>query len=67
MLTADAAVDQANDTAARYFNFAVDSIDNTFGRGYAQKNPALVAAFMNVAVLDYNTTALVFRERWANT
>ena len=47
---------QASDTSSEYFDRAVDKIDKTFGQGYAQDHPDLIAAYMRVAAMDFNTT-----------
>jgi len=39
-------------TAREYMREAVSSIDDSFGDGYAEKHPELVAAFMQTAILD---------------
>lgn len=51
----DTLLRQAPMTAADYMRSAKDSIDETFGDGYAAKNPALVAAFMQTAAADFST------------
>jgi hypothetical protein len=49
---------QAKLTAEEYFNAAVNSIDHSFGDGYAEKHPELIAAFMQVAASDMNYCTL---------
>lgn len=44
---------QASDTAETYFATAVSKINRTFGEGYAEGNPSLVIAFMQIAERDY--------------
>jgi len=44
---------QAMMTAHDYMYDARYEIDKMFGEGYAAKNPALVAAYMQTAALDY--------------
>lgn len=53
---------QASSTASVYLSNAKQHIDDVFGKGYAEKNPNLVAAFIETAASDYNTssTAKVF-------
>lgn len=51
----DSLLGQASDTAATYLRRAKREIDETFGEGYASKNPQLVAAFMQVAATDMST------------
>lgn len=51
----DTLVDQAPSTAAVYLRAAKREIDSVFGEGYATKNPALVAAFIQAAASDMNT------------
>lgn len=47
---------QAHMTAHDYMIQAVDDIDNKFGKGFAAKNPQLIAAYMNTAAVDFATT-----------
>lgn len=49
----DNLVSQASMTADTYMSSAVRKIDATFGDGFAKANPALVAAFMQVAAADF--------------
>lgn len=51
--SAETLMRQAGDTAAEYLNAAVRHIDAKFGAGYAERNPALVGAFMQAAASDY--------------
>lgn len=51
MLSADELAGQAGVTAAQWMRAAVDSIDATFGEGYAKKHPELVAGFMQLCRL----------------
>jgi len=44
--------EQTSMTAASYLASAKREIDETFGDGYAAKNPALVAAFMQTCAAD---------------
>lgn len=53
MLDASQAMKQAMMTAHDYMNSARYDIDKMFGEGYAAKNPALVAAYMQTAAIDY--------------
>lgn len=46
---------QAPLTIGDYLDEAVHQIDRQFGEGYAMKNPALVAAFLNCCATDFNT------------
>jgi hypothetical protein len=57
-LTANAAVRQAGMTVSGYLASAIESIDGQFGAGYATSNPALVAAFIHAATLDFNNCAM---------
>jgi hypothetical protein len=50
---------QAPATAGGYMREAVREIDTTFGKGYAAKNPALVASFMQTAARDFHTASIV--------
>lgn len=45
-------------TAGFYLAEAIKDIDREFGEGYAKKNPALVAAYMNTCALDYGASCL---------
>jgi hypothetical protein len=49
---------QSEVTAAHYLSGAVKAIDEQFGKGYAIKNPSLVASFMDVAAKDYQSSAI---------
>jgi hypothetical protein len=49
---------QAWMTAADYMDNAVREIDAKFGQGYAEKNPALVAGFMQAAASDFHAAAV---------
>lgn len=51
-------MDQAGPTVGHWLQQAVDQIDKTFGDGYAKKNPALVAAFIQAAAMDQFTAHL---------
>ena len=54
----DTLMRQASETADEYFRAAVRSIDREFEKGYAQKNPELIAAFMQVCARDMGTSTL---------
>ena len=56
--SADDAMRQATITVNYYMEKAVESIDEMFGRGYAEKHPELVAAFMRTAAQDFHTTIM---------
>jgi hypothetical protein len=47
---------QATCTAAYYLDSAIKDIDQRFGKGAAKKEPALIAAYMNAAALDYSAS-----------
>jgi len=49
----DHLMEQAQMTSADYMRRARHEIDAAFGEGYAEKNPTLVAAFMQTAASDY--------------
>ena len=51
---------QAPMTAEHYMLEAADSIDRRFGRGYAEKHPELIAAFMQTSAIDFATATLSF-------
>ncbi len=47
---------QASMTAHDYFHAAIDAIDKRLGDGYAAKHPELIAAFMQTAARDFQTS-----------
>jgi hypothetical protein len=49
---------QASMTSNEYLARAVEHIDDTFGDGYAKRNPALVAAFIRSSSDDFNTASI---------
>ncbi len=49
---------QAGDTAAFWLGQAVRSIDKLLGKGYASRNPDIVAAFMQAASVDQFTSTI---------
>jgi ABC-type taurine transport system substrate-binding protein len=51
-------VGQASKTVSDYLWDAKDSIDKVFGKGYAEKHPELVAAFIKASADDFNTAVL---------
>ena len=51
----EAEVKRAYETANEYFLAAIKKIDFVFGSGYAALNPNLVAAFMNVSAVDFQS------------
>ena len=51
-------MDQAGITAGHWMRQSVEQIDGIFGDGYAKKNPALVAAFIQAAAMDQHTSHL---------
>ena len=55
---------QATMTAHDYMLHARSHIDGLFGTGYAQKNPGLVAAYMQIACADFiaSSTAKVLQD-----
>lgn len=46
----------APNAAGIYAERAKTAIDSVFGEGFASKNPALVATFIEAAMLDFSTT-----------
>ncbi|KPV95155.1 hypothetical protein AN214_02807 [Pseudoalteromonas sp. P1-9] len=46
---------QGSIAASEYMSDAIIEIDKQFGDGFAKKNPALVAAFMQAAISDCGT------------
>jgi hypothetical protein len=59
--TADDLVIEAGATAGRYLGYAITEIDRKLGKGYAEKHPALVATFMQVAARDFETANSTWR------
>lgn len=55
----DTLLKQAPMTADEYLRAAVRSIDEQFEKGYAQKHPELIAAFMQACANDLATSTLV--------
>lgn len=49
---------QAPMTANVYMDAAVEAIDGKFGKGFAAKNPALLAAHMQVSALDFGASVI---------
>lgn len=49
---------QASDTANEYMLAAIRMIDRKFGDNYANLHPELIAAFMQAAATDYQTSQL---------
>lgn len=56
MLSSAELLKQAQMTAKDAMTNAVHDIDERFGKNYAKKNPALVAAHMNASTLDFATS-----------
>jgi len=56
MPTPEVLMEQAMMTTRDYMNRAIQDIDNMFGEvGYAKKNPALVAGYMQTAAADFSS------------
>lgn len=53
----DTLYSQSKETAESYLKNAARRIDEEFGDGYAKANPALVAAYMQVAVTDFTSSS----------
>lgn len=51
-------IKQASDTANQYMIDAIRMINSKLGDGYAQAHPELIAAFMQTAAHDYQTSQL---------
>jgi len=49
-------LNNATSTAKTYLIEAKETIDDIFGKGYAEKNPELIAAFMRTAATDFHTS-----------
>ena len=47
---------QASMTADDILSNALSSVEKHMGEGYAEEHPELVAAVMNVAILDFNNS-----------
>ena len=52
-------VNGASVTIGKYMWEAIDYIDTSFGKGYAAKNPQLVAAFIQACTQDFNNAAFL--------
>lgn len=57
--TPDQALDQSDSTVRRLLGNAIDMLDDCFGKGYAEKNPELVAAITRTQAYDFRTTILL--------
>jgi len=57
MIDSQNRMNQAIMTAHDYMSQAKNNINKMFGDGYAKAHPELVAAFMQVCVMDYMATA----------
>ena len=44
-------------TAGEYLQHAIVEIDKELGDGYAAKHPELIAAFIQVAAMDFQTSS----------
>ena len=53
----DTLYSQSKDSAQGYLTAAVRHIDEEFGAGFAKANPSLVAAYMQTAVADFNSSS----------
>lgn len=51
----DTLMQQAAMTTADYLRSAIDAIDGSFGDGYAEQHPMLVAAYIRTAAQDFHT------------
>jgi hypothetical protein len=56
-------VRQASGTTRDHLIDAIEAIDEHLGKGYARKNPALIAAFMQAAATDYAATIIAQQVR----
>jgi hypothetical protein len=56
--TPEALMKQGAMTADYYLDWAVEKIDAKFGAGFAAKNPALVAGFMQTAAADFHAAMI---------
>jgi hypothetical protein len=50
---------QASMTAHEYFYQAIKTIDDKFGKDYAEEHPELIGAFMQTAALDFQAGAIL--------
>lgn len=57
--SAETLMRQAGLTADEYMKSGIKHIDATFGDGFAKANPALLAAFMQTAAIDYHSAATI--------
>jgi hypothetical protein len=55
----DTLMRQAPITVAGYLSGAVKYIDAQFGKGYAEENPQLMAAFIRASAQDFHTAMMV--------
>lgn len=63
--TPDLLVEDSVDHASVFLREAVKKIDTVFGKGYAKKNPNLVAAFMQCAVTELTAAVRAQQHRLA--
>ena len=49
-------VRQAGNTAAQYFDAAVENIEKTFGKGSAHRYPEIIAALIAASASDFETS-----------
>ena len=56
--------ERATCSVSGYLREAVGEIDAQFGRGYAAKNPTLVAAFLTATATDYSTASRSKEAAW---
>jgi len=52
------ALNQAPMTASDYMTKAVAAIDRTFGKGYAERHPVLVAGIVSATSQDFHSTMI---------
>jgi hypothetical protein len=56
--SADQLMGQATETAKYYLVRAIHDVDELIGEGTAGENPALIAAYLNAAALDFHAASL---------
>jgi len=57
-LSSDQLMHQAEETANSYLIKAIKKIDTQFGKGYAQKNPEIISAFIITCSLDFGASII---------
>ncbi len=58
-MTPDNIMRQGQETTNSHMRAAIEKINNSFGAGYAEKNPDLVSTFMLCSVIDSSTAFII--------